>query len=70
MTHTGRNPTALDRRPPLDVPSSATYLGVSSKYVRRLVQERRIPFLKVGRLLRFLPDDLDVFLDGCRVNAA
>lgn len=34
--------------------------------MRRLVAERRIPYLKWGRLLRFDPDDLDGWLDQAR----
>ena len=33
----------------------AAYLGVSVRHVRRLVNERRIPFYKWSRLLRFDP---------------
>jgi hypothetical protein len=38
--------------------------------MRRLVSERRIPYFKVGRLLRFSPADLDAFIEGCRVEVA
>jgi hypothetical protein len=35
--------------------------------VRRLVAERRIPFLKWGRLFRFDPGEIVAFLDNARV---
>ena len=35
-------------------------------FVRRLVAERRIPFLKWGHLLRFDPHDIEAWLDGAR----
>lgn len=41
----------------VDIEAVALYLGVGVRHVRRLVAERRIPFVKWGRLLRF---DLDV----------
>jgi predicted DNA-binding transcriptional regulator AlpA len=36
--------------------------------VRRLVEERRIPYRKIGRLLRFDPDEVEAWLDRCRVD--
>ena len=37
----------------------AERLGVTHRHVRRLVDERRVPFLRVGRFIRFDP------LRGC-----
>lgn len=37
----------------VDISLVAERLGVSTRHVRRLVLERRIPFIKWGRLLRF-----------------
>ncbi len=51
----------------LDIDGAADYLSVTSRFVRSLVAERRIPFLKVGRFVRFDTDDLDRWLDNCRV---
>ena len=45
----------------------AEYLGVGVTHVRRLVLERRIPFIKWGHLLRFDPEDIDAWLDQQRV---
>ena len=58
------------RRPPLDVEQAAAYLSVSPRKMRRLREQRRIPTLKLGRDLRFDPDDLDVYLNQCREPAA
>ncbi len=33
----------------------AERLGVTRRHVRRLVAERRVPFLRVGRFIRFDP---------------
>ena len=54
--------TSTERRPPLNVYEAADYLGISVRFVRRLVSERRIAFLKVGRYVRFDPEVLDQFL--------
>lgn len=52
----------------MSIPQGATYLGVSPRFVRRLVDEGRVPYLKVGRLVRLRVADLDAFLDDCRVK--
>ena len=57
------------REPLIDIDEVATRLGVSTRYVRRLVAERRIAYLKVGRLLRFDADVVDAWLAACGVNA-
>jgi len=67
MTPVDRPRTA--RRAPMDVPSTAAYLGISERHVRRLVAERRIDFIKIGSRVRFCPDDLDGFLAACRLRA-
>jgi excisionase family DNA binding protein len=62
--------TRTDRRPPpslLDLPALAERLAVNERHVRRLVAERRIPFIKWGHLLRFDPDDIDEWLNDQRV---
>jgi excisionase family DNA binding protein len=59
--------TQATRRPPLmDLPALAERLGVNHRYVRRLVAERRIPFVKFGHLLRFDPDEIEAWLDRAR----
>ena len=50
----------------LDVAQLAEHLGVEIRHVRRLVHERRVPFIKWGHLLRFDPVDIDSWLDGHR----
>lgn len=44
----------------------ADRLGVQVRHVRRLVTERRIPFIKWGHLLRFDPDEVEEWLDAAR----
>lgn len=54
----------------LDVPRAASRLGCSERFIRRLVQERRIPFFKLaGTKVRFDEIELDLWLDGQRVEA-
>ncbi|MBI1352088.1 MAG: helix-turn-helix domain-containing protein [Actinomycetales bacterium] len=53
----------------LTVEQAADYLNITDHFVRRLVRERRIPFLKVGRLVRFRRADIEVYLAECAVPA-
>ena len=41
---------------------------MTPRHVRRLVAERRIPFFKVGKFVRFDPGELDVWLEQQRVE--
>jgi len=50
----------------MDIAGVAERLGVTVRHVRRLVAERRIPFVKWGHLIRFDPADIDPWLDGMR----
>lgn len=53
----------------IDIAAAAERLGVSVRYVRRLVAQRRIPYVKFGHYLRFDPVELDAWIDGARVAA-
>jgi excisionase family DNA binding protein len=57
----------LDRL--LTVEEAAGRLGTSTRFVRRLIFERRIAFVKVGRHVRISPADLDAFIAAGRVTA-
>jgi len=59
--------TADTRRPPgqaslIDITAVADRLGVQVRHVRRLVHERRIPYVKWGHLLRFDPAEIDAWI--------
>lgn len=54
--------------PPLRLRLAAEYLGVTPRWLRRQVSERRIPFIKANHLLLFLPADLDAYLQQNRVE--
>lgn len=58
--------TKTERPPLMDLPALADRLGVNHRYVRRLVAERRVPFIKFGHLLRFDPAEIEAWLDGAR----
>ena len=37
----------------LDVAQAAEYLSLSTSYLFKLVSRRKVPFIKIGRLVRF-----------------
>lgn len=51
----------------LNADEAAHRLGVNVRYVRRLVTERRIPYYKVGKFIRFSSIEIDQWLDDRRV---
>jgi excisionase family DNA binding protein len=53
--------------PLLDIDGLATRLGVGARFVRRPVEERRVPFVKVGRLVRFDPVEVEAWIRASRV---
>ncbi len=53
----------------LDYETASTRLGTTPRHLRRLVTERRIPFVKVGRFVRFDPADLDAYIAANRTEA-
>ena len=66
--HDSDDPTeSKGLRPLMSITEVAELLGVSVRHVRRLVQQRRIPFFKWGHLLRFDPDEIEAWLQRCHV---
>jgi excisionase family DNA binding protein len=64
-TTTGRSPAPASplSSPLIDIHGVAEVLGVTPRHIQRLVAERRIPYLKVGRFVRFDRAELSVWLD-------
>jgi excisionase family DNA binding protein len=61
-------PALAGRSALIDVEELAEWLGVEVVFVRRLVAERRIPFLKIGKFVRFDPGEVSVWIDRQRVS--
>jgi excisionase family DNA binding protein len=53
----------------LGVRDLADLLGTNERFVRRLVAERRLPFHKVGKYVRFDPRDIEAWLSEHRVES-
>jgi excisionase family DNA binding protein len=56
--------------PLLDITELARWLATSQRHVRRLVEEQRVPYLKIGHYVRFDPSDIEAWLDQQRVSMA
>ena len=54
----------------LNIDELAGHLGTSVRHVRRLVAERRIPYIKVGRFVRFDPEEIAGWLQARRTPAS
>jgi excisionase family DNA binding protein len=50
----------------IDIEAVAIRLGVSVRHVRRLVNEKRIPYIKWGHNLHFDPDEIDAWIEEHR----
>lgn len=46
----------------LPISDAATYLGTTEHHIRKLIENRTIPYVKVGRYVRFDKHALDAWL--------
>ncbi len=53
----------------LDIDGTAAYLNVSPRFIRRLIAQRRIDYLKIGKFVRFNQRELDDWIEEQRVQA-
>jgi excisionase family DNA binding protein len=59
---------ATELRTLIDIATAAAHLGVTVRHVRRLVAEKRIPYIKVGHFVRFDPAEFAAWIDRQRVD--
>ncbi len=53
----------------LTVEQAAAQLGTTTRFIRRLRTERRIPVLKLGKHIRIDSNDLDAYILSSRQEA-
>ena len=51
----------------LTLAQASQILARSQRSIKRDIQEGRLAYIRLGRLLRFRPDDLDAYIDAHRV---
>lgn len=69
LSSTPQRARASDLPRLVSIEAVAEHLGVSVRHVRRLVYERRIPYVKWGHLVRFDVDDVNAWVAGSRIAA-
>lgn len=57
-----------ERKRYLDVEGVASYLELSKHTIRSWVKNRKIPFIKCGRAVRFNLDDIEKWMQAKRVS--
>ncbi|NEM08320.1 excisionase family DNA-binding protein [Geodermatophilus normandii] len=55
--------------PLLTVAEAGEYLGTGERFIRRLITERRITFIEVGKHVRLERSALDALVDADRVHS-
>ena len=60
---------ALDKPILLEIAQAADYLNFSARMVRRMVEEKRVAYIKIGKLIRIDKRDIDAYLAAQRIEA-
>ena len=53
----------------MTVEQASEYLGTGVRFIRRLITERRITYVKVGKYVRLQRSALDALVDAGRVHS-
>lgn len=65
LTFTGLMNNTIDWMSTAD---AADYLGVQSRTLYRFIDEGRLPAYRFGRVIRLKRDDVDLFVQSCRIE--
>ena len=52
----------------LNIEELSQYLGIKKSNLYGKVERKEIPFYRLGRLIMFKKEEIDVFMDKCRVE--
>ncbi len=58
----------MNPEPLLDTDQAAERLNVTPRFIRRLIAQRRIDYLKIGKFVRFHPAELDSWIEHQRIT--
>ncbi len=70
MTRSGpaiRDPGSTPRDELLTIEQAGEYLGTGGRFVRRLIAQRRVAYVKLGKYVRLQRSALDAFIEAGRV---
>ena len=59
----------LDKPILFEIDQAADYLNVSVRMIRRMVEEKRVAYIKIGKLIRIDKRDIDAYLAAQRIEA-
>ena len=59
----------LDKPILFEIDQAAEYLNVSVRMIQRMVQEKRVAYIKIGKLIRIDKRDIDAYLTAQRIEA-
>jgi len=45
----------------------AAYMSVSASAIEKMRRAGKLPYVKVGKIVRYERDDVDAYLDSCKV---
>jgi excisionase family DNA binding protein len=62
-----RGPESVVHDVLLTIGQAGEYLGTGERFVRRLVAQRRISYVKLGKYVRLQQSALDAFIEAGRV---
>jgi excisionase family DNA binding protein len=61
--------TSVDSSRLWDEKAAASFLGVSCDFLQQdRIKHRRIPFIKLGRAVRYDPADVRAYIEKCKVR--
>lgn len=69
-THQRRETPVTTTNHLIPAADAAERLGCTEKMIRKMALDGRLPFVKVGSLLRFRPEDLESFIEAHLTAAA
>ena len=69
VTTSGRVAPNERNDPLLTVAQAGDYLGTGERFIRRLIAQRRIAYVKLGKYVRLQRSTLDAFIEAGRVKS-
>ena len=58
----------LDKPILFEIDQAADYLNVSVRMIRRMVEEKGVAYIKIGKLIRIDKRDIDAYLAAQRIE--
>ncbi len=56
-------------KPYITLPQAAKMLNISAPTLKRLIEDRKISYSRIGMRYRFKPEDISAYIQGCTFDA-